>query len=235
MVGLRIADQCRIADRGSRIALGTACAVPPFLQGRREGAHQFARDPRPFSPPFCKGGPGGISHGSRITDHGSRHSQSAFAFITALFLLVVLAAFAAFVVGIIANASATSVLAVQGVRGWEAARAGIAWGNYQIKREPAGGTAGTTTLPACFGSPATVTLPAAFGDFQVSVICQRFPATGTVPDYHEEGRRRVAVFVITATATSGVPGASDYIERQLEARVEKCKDPDAAGPEFACP
>jgi MSHA biogenesis protein MshP len=148
---------------------------------------------------------------------------------------VVLAAFAAFVVGIIANSSATAVLAIQGVRAWEAARAGIAWGSYQIKREAAGGTGGTTNLPACFASPSNVTLPAAFGDFSVSVTCQRFPAASAVPDFHEDGAQRVVFYVVTATASSGSPGASDYVERRLEARVEKCRDPAAAAPEFACP
>lgn len=158
-----------------------------------------------------------------------------FAFITALFLLVVLAAFAAFAVGIMANASATSVLAVQGVRGWEAARAGIAWGTYQLKREQVGATAGTTDLPACFASPSTVALPPAFGEFELAVQCQRFPPLTASPPHHEEGQRRVVLYVLTATARSGPPGAADTVERQLEARIEMCKDPDATAPAYACP
>lgn len=162
-----------------------------------------------------------------------KHTRG-FAFITALFLLVVLAAFAAFVVTIAANSSASGAIAVQGVRGWEAARAGIAWGSYQIKREAFGTTAGTTNLPACFASPAAVTLPAALGDFQLQVTCQRYPATGASPDFHEDGAQHVTLYVLTATATSGTLGASDYVERSLEARIEKCKDPTAAAPDFGC-
>lgn len=162
-----------------------------------------------------------------------KHLQG-FAFVTALFLLVILAAFAAFLVGIMANASATSVIAVQGVRGWEAARAGVEWASYQIKREPSGGTAGTTNLPDCFASPTALTMPAAFGDFQVSVTCERYPAIGATPNLHEDGRRHVVNFVVSATATSGVAGAADAVERKIEARIEKCKDPDASGPLYAC-
>lgn len=163
-----------------------------------------------------------------------RRCVQGFAFITALFLLVVLAAFAAFAVGIMANANATSVLALQGARGWEAARAGLEWGSYQIKREPSGGTYGTTTLPNCFASPTALTLPAAMGDFQVSVTCQRYPDSGASPSFHEDGRRHMAVFVLTATATSGAAGAADSIERKLEVRIEKCKDPDGTGPLYSC-
>jgi MSHA biogenesis protein MshP len=164
----------------------------------------------------------------------NRYRARGFAFITALLLLVVLAAFATFVASLAANQSATGVLAVQGARGWEAARAGVQWASYQIKREAGGGTAGTTNLPACFVSPSAVALPAAFGDFQLSVSCQRFPSAGSVPDYHEDGAQRVAIYVVTATASSGQPGSADYVERRLEARIEKCKDPAAAAPEYAC-
>jgi len=170
-----------------------------------------------------------------MSKHLPSKRAGGFAFVTALFLLLILAAFAAFAVNIMANASATAVLAIQGVRGWEAARAGLNWGSYQIMREPSGGTYGTTDLPDCFATPTALTLPAAFGDFDLSVTCQRFPAIGDSPNLHEDGRTRVAQFVLIATASSGTPGAADYVERRLEARIEKCKDPDASAPLFACP
>ncbi len=163
-----------------------------------------------------------------------RNTHQGFAFITALFLLVVLATFAAFLVGILANANATSVLALQGARGVQAARAGLEWANYQIAREPSGGTAGTLNQPDCFASPTVLTLPTGLSDFQVSVTCQRYPASGGMPDFHEDGRKRVVNYLITSTATFGAAGDADSIERKLEARVEKCKDPDAAGPLYTC-
>lgn len=166
--------------------------------------------------------------------HRSKFRGGGFAFITALFLLVILATFAAFMVGIMANASATSVLALQGVRGWEAARAGVEWAAYQIKREPTGGTYGTMTLPACFASPTLLTLPSAMGEFQVSVTCERHPAQGASPNHHEDGRKHVVNYLIHATATLGAAGAADSVERKLEARIEKCKDPDASAPLYAC-
>lgn len=158
-----------------------------------------------------------------------------FAFITAIFLLVVLATFAAFLVNILANAQATSVLALQGARGWEAARAGLEWANYRIKREPTGGTYNTLNMPDCFTSPTALTLPASFGGFAVSVTCQRYPASTDTPSYHEDGRLHVVNYLVTATATLGTPGAADAVERKLEARIEKCKDPDGTAPLYSCP
>ncbi|HRK56021.1 MAG TPA: hypothetical protein PLQ67_00685 [Burkholderiaceae bacterium] len=168
------------------------------------------------------------------SNHRPKRRVGGFAFITALFLLVILATFAAFMVSILANASATSVLALQGVRGWEAARAGIEWAAYQIKREPTGGTYGTMTLPACFTSPTVLTLPSAMGEFQVSVSCERYPAQGASPNHHEDGRKHVVNYLIHATASLGAAGAADSVERKLEARIEKCKDPDASAPLYAC-
>jgi MSHA biogenesis protein MshP len=157
-----------------------------------------------------------------------------FALVTAIFLLVVLAAFAAFAVTFAANAAATAALAVQGVRAYEAARAGIEWAAYQVK-DPNGTLApGPTNLPDCFASPTALALPAALGEFTVTVTCQRFPAFGAAPNYHEEGNRRSAYYVVVATASFGVPGAADYVERRLEARIEKCKDAAAAAPAYAC-
>lgn len=166
---------------------------------------------------------------------GRRAAAAAgFALVTAIFLLVVLAAFAAFAVTFVAQASATSALAVQGVRAYEAARAGIEWAAYQVK-DPNGTLApGPTNLPACFASPTTLALPAAMGAFTVSVTCQRFPDAAASPNFHEEGGRRSAFYVIVATASAGTPGAADYVERRLEARIEKCKDAGAPAPTHAC-
>ncbi len=149
-----------------------------------------------------------------------------FAFIAALFLLVVLGAFAAFVVSIGANAQASSAVAIQGVRAYEAANAGLEWATYQ-ELSPTG----IVTPPDCFASPSSVTLPAAFGGFSVSVRCVRTPA---YPNYYEEGSQRVAIYDFTATASMGTAGSAEYAERQLEARVEQCKDPYGTSPAYTC-
>lgn len=164
---------------------------------------------------------------------GYRSRQRGFAFITAIFVLVILATFAAFVVTFIAGAHASSALAVQGARGYEAARVGIEWAAYTL-RDPQRTTVPTDTPRDCFASPSALPLPAALGEFTLSVACTRFPASGSTPNYHDEGGRRIVQYRVTATASMGTPGAVDYVERQLEARIEVCRDPAAGGPAYDC-
>ncbi len=157
-----------------------------------------------------------------------------FALVAAIFLLVIIAAMGAFAVSLSANAHATGAVAVVGARAYEAARTGIEWAAYQV-RDPNGTLApGATNLPACFASPTTLALPSAMGSFTVQVSCTRHPATGASPNYHEEGDKRSAYYVVTSTASLGAAGSSDYVERRLEARIEKCKDANAPGPLHGC-
>jgi MSHA biogenesis protein MshP len=157
-----------------------------------------------------------------------------FALVAAIFLLVIIATMGAFAVHVSANAHATSAAAVLGARAYEAARAGIEWAAFQV-RDPNNTLApGATNLPDCFASPTTLALPAAMGGYTVEVACTRFPAMSASPNFHEEGDKRSAYYLITATASTGVAGRPDYAERRLEARIEKCKDPTAPGPAYAC-
>ena len=157
-----------------------------------------------------------------------------FAFIAALFLLVVLGAFVAFIVSISMNAQTGGALAVQGTRAYEAARAGIEWATYQIldPRQAINGT--ITTPPDCFASPSSPALPGDLGKFSLTVTCSRYPGYTASPNYYEEASLRVAVYDVTATATEGTPGAADYVERQLQVRIEQCKNPNGTAPLYAC-
>jgi len=44
----------------------------------------------------------------------------------------------------------------------------------------------------------------------------------------------VAVYDVIATATQGTPGAPDYVERQIQVRIEQCKNPNGASPLYSC-
>jgi hypothetical protein len=72
------------------------------------------------------------------------------------------------------------------------------------------------------------------GGFTVSVACTRYPAYSASPNYYEEGSQRVAIYVVTATASLGTAGTADYVERQIESRIEQCKNPYASSPAYAC-
>jgi MSHA biogenesis protein MshP len=160
--------------------------------------------------------------------------EDGFAFIAALFLLVVLGAFVGFVITISMNAQTSGALAVQGTRAYQAARAGVEWGTYQILDPRQAINGSVNTPPACFASPSTPTLPGDLGQFSLTVACTRYPDSGASPNYYEETSRRVAVYDVTATATQGTAGAADYVERQIQVRIEHCKDPNAASPAYVC-
>ena len=165
---------------------------------------------------------------------GPPKACTGFAFIAALFLLVVLGAFVAFITTISMNAQTAGAVAVQGVRAYEAARAGVEWATYQVldPRQAINGI--VTTPPACFASPTAPTLPGDLGQFSLSVTCTRYPANNASPNYYEEGSLRTVVYDVTATATQGTPGAAEYVERQLQVRIEQCKNPTGSSPAYSC-
>jgi len=160
--------------------------------------------------------------------------EGGFAFIAALFLLVVLGAFVAFVTTISMNAQTAGALAVQGARAYEAAHAGIEWATYQVLDPRQAINGAVSTPPACFASPSTPALPGDLAQFSLTVTCTRYPDNAASPNYYEEGSLRTVVYDVTSTATEGTPGAADYIERQLQVRIEQCKNPSGSSPGYSC-
>lgn len=151
-----------------------------------------------------------------------------FALPSAIFLLVILAGLAAFLVNISMTQSVTSTQDVQGARAYHAARAGIEWGLYQVL-DPLNTTVvppGDAAWPAM---PACVAGNLAIEGFNVAVQC-------SASDYSEAGQnRRLRVYRLVATATSGVVGTSAYVEREVTATVSKCRTLDGEAPDYACP
>jgi MSHA biogenesis protein MshP len=105
-----------------------------------------------------------------------------FAIVSAIFILVVLAALGAFIVSVSTNQHVGSALDIQGVRAYQAARAGVEWGIYQVQATPAYnfsygtpavavGSANPNTR-ACPASPSSF-VPAAptLAGFTVTVTC----------------------------------------------------------------
>lgn len=176
---------------------------------------------------------------SHSPQHNGRKSsaparQRGFTIVTAIFLLVVLAMLGAFMLTLTSLQQSSVVLDVQGVRAYQAARAGVEWGAWQVL-DP-NDAIGTAALPTCPASPTHLTLAGSLSPFTVTVTCS---ATSTT-----EGNRNVATYVIVATACnqpSGSPAScpnatpsGGYLERQIQATLSKCKDPTATAPRFAC-
>jgi len=180
-------------------------------------------------------------HESRLAIHASWRERG-FSIVTAIFLLVVLSLLGAFIVSVTGLQQSSQQLDVQGVRAYQAARAGIEWGAWQVldPNNDLAGFGGTANLPPCPGATTNLSgLSGSLLPFTVTVTCSENINAPTT-----EGNRNIGAYQIIATACNQPvvgPGtcpnpspASGYVERQLQAMLSKCKDPTAAGPRFAC-
>ena len=147
---------------------------------------------------------------------------------SAIFLLVILAALAAFLVRISTTQSITSAQDVQGARAYQAARAGVEWGLYQVL-DPTNATVVAPSNAAWPKLPGCATGSIVIEGFTVDVNC-------AASDYSEAGlSRRIRVYRLTANAHSGTLGTLSRIERELAVTVSKCRAVDGAAPDYACP
>jgi MSHA biogenesis protein MshP len=135
-------------------------------------------------------------------------NSGGFALISAIFLIVILAALAVFIAAMSIHQQAGHTADLQGLRAYQAARAGIEWGLYDFKRN------GACTAPVSF-SPG-----GALGAFTVTVDCLRNEMATT----NDEAGTAVTVRRIVATACNlpaaggGCPNAAPgdgYVERRL--------------------
>ena len=135
----------------------------------------------------------------------TRAQVRGFAIVSAIFILVVLATLGAFIVNISTSQQIGSAIDVQGVRAYQAARAGIDWGLYRQLRD--GSCPGTGT-PTSFEPVAAATL----SGFTITVTCS------AAADTH--GGPTVYTIISTACNSAGsCPSASPgnlYVERRLE-------------------
>ena len=136
-------------------------------------------------------------------------SQRGFAIITAIFILVVLAALGAFMVTIATTQQIGSALDVQGVRVYQAAKAGLEWGIYKRQRDgmacaTGAGTTNSFTLPA---GATTLT------GFTVTVVCTQYAdGSGGPAVYQIES---TACNVPSGGACPGSAGSANYVERRV--------------------
>lgn len=141
-----------------------------------------------------------------------RKLQRGFSLVTAIFLLVVLSALGAMMMTFFTAQQQSSALDVMGTRAYQAARAGIEWGAFQVIQS---GVAGGAFAAGCLPGPSTSTAPAMGGtlaQFNVSVTCT---AASSV-----EAGATLTVYNLTAMATAGgAPGQPDYVERVINVTI----------------
>lgn len=141
-------------------------------------------------------------------------AQSGASIITAIFMLLLFAGLAAFMASMVTSANIASAQDVQGVRAYQAARAGVEWGLYQVL-DPLNTTA-HPAMPAC---PAGT--PPVIDGFVVTLECDR--------KVYTEADQSIAIYALLATAsTGGSPGPSSFIERQIAVTVSKCRSPSSS-------
>ena len=178
------------------------------------------------------------NHELRITNHATL-AQRGFSIITAVFLIVVLSLLGAFIVSVTGLQLSSLALDVQGVRAYQAARAGMEWGAFQVldpNNTQNAASCATPAMPACPGGnlPAG-TLAGSLSAFTVTIGCEQTVAT--------EGNRNIWVYELVSTACNQPTGAScpntgtpaaGYVDRRITAVFSKCKDPTALPPRCAC-
>jgi MSHA biogenesis protein MshP len=138
--------------------------------------------------------------------------QRGFSIVSAIFLLVVLAFLGVAMVSFSTSQQQSQAMDVMGSRAYHAAQAGIEWAAYYITKEP-------VNAPAAWAGCVPVTPVALAGDLApfspVAVSCV---AASSV-----EGASTIWIYDVTATATptGAAPGAPNYIERSVTARLAR--------------
>ena len=130
--------------------------------------------------------------------------QRGFSLVSAIFLLVVIAALGTFAVTLSTTQQQSAALDVLGSRAYQASRAGIEWGAYQVLQN--GGCPASPTVLAA--------LPNTLANFNVRVDCLSTAVT--------EASATITMYQLTSTATQGTTvGAPDYIQRQMSVTIAK--------------
>ena len=142
--------------------------------------------------------------------------QRGFSLVTAIFLLVVLAGLGAVMVTFFTAQQQSFAMDVLGSRAYQAARAGVEWGAYQILKAPTGAF---VTGNCVTGASAPVAMPAGqLSGFTVNVACSTTAQSDVTPATADTTRDigTVTVYSVSSVATLGQP---DYVERQLTVSI----------------
>ena len=136
--------------------------------------------------------------------------QHGFSLVSAIFLLVVIAALGTFAVTLSTTQQQSAALDVMGARAYQAARAGMEWGAYQVL--PASAAAFASTCRTTGSKSQTLNaLPNTLSGFTVNVGCSSTA--------HSEAAATVTVYQLTSTATQGAVATPNYVERVISVTI----------------
>lgn len=135
---------------------------------------------------------------------GVGRGQQGFSIVSAIFLLVVLSFLGVAMVTFSTSQHQSSAMDVMGARAYQAARAGIEWGAYQVLQTGGGCGAASSNLVAG-------TMSGTLSGFNVNVQCSSTA--------HSEAAATVTIYQITSTARQGAPATPGYVERQMTVTI----------------
>jgi MSHA biogenesis protein MshP len=138
--------------------------------------------------------------------------QRGVSLVAAIFLLMLMAGLAAFMASILSATHVNLAADIGGSRAYQAARAGVEWGMFQL--DP---NAQSSTLPTCASASGTLNV---IPGHTVEVICVPYPSDAT---FYQEGGKQVRIFRIFSTAKA-IGVTTPKIERQVVVTIEKCRD-----------
>ena len=162
-------------------------------------------------------------------------SEAGFSAVTAIVILVILAVLGAAIVTITGTRSASSALDVLGSRAYQAARAGIEWGAFQIRNPENTNLAPPgpyTAQYACPGPATSFGLGGELAGFTVTVQCTSTPYTefGNVLTIYQLVATSCNIPVGVAPGTCpNATTAFNYVERQMTGSMQTCRQ-SAGGP-----
>lgn len=154
----------------------------------------------------------------------SQSAQRGVSIVTAIVLIVILAALAAYTVTVFQSQQSAAALDVLGVRAYQAAQTGLEWGAWNALRNPPRPAPPAPDVPPACPPPVALGMPVGttLAAFTVTVTCGMTS--------HVEAGETVTLYTFTSTACNipdpgGCPNlaapAEDYVERQVQARVER--------------
>ena len=141
--------------------------------------------------------------------------QRGFLVIAAVFLLVVLAGLVAYLSTVSTTSQAASAADQNSARAYQAARAGIEWGAFQLLRTAGGFKTGCDGVTATATS--NLTFPSTLAPFTATVTCTRVTLTEGAASVN--AYRLVSNACNVPTGGSACPNAAStagtYVEREL--------------------
>lgn len=128
------------------------------------------------------------------------HRQAGFSLVSAVFIVVIIALLAGYLVNLGNVQRSTAILGLQGLRATAAAHSGLEWAIARVLADN-----------ACMATTRFDLAGRGLNDFDVRVACSSQGVT--------EGALSYQVFRLSVTASHGIQGSEDFVQRQQVASV----------------